>query len=409
MNILVLQETDWFLKGPTTQHHIFERLSKNAKINVMAIDYDINKRMYSKSIFIKKKIYTNTSRSIKSSRVKVIRTAHIQLPYLRRISSLITNFFEILKIIRKKRPDVIIGFSITNGLIGLLLAKLFRIPYIYYYIDVLHELVPIKYMRKFARYISRISLKLADLIIVVTKLLEIFVLNEGISPDKVKIILNGISLENTQVDVKKLEFLKKKLSITENDFVFLFMGHLYEFAGLKEIIEYYNDDVKAGKYKFKFIIIGDGGIYNPLVNYVKKVDADWVILTGRLPFFELTEYFTLADLCLMSFKLNKITKDITPVKIMEYMASKKPVLSTSLPSVVLEIENNNGIIFSKNQNELIKKIADLSKQKGKLKNIGIEGYNYILKNYLWSNLIDNFQHQIYTLIKKKQKKKLKNK
>jgi len=197
MNILVLQETDWFLKGPNTQHHIFERLSKNPKINVMVIDYDINKKMSSDSLLIKKKYYTSTSRSIKHSSVKIIRTAHLQLPYFRRITSLVTNFFEILKIIRKKRPNVIIGFSITNGLTGLLLAKLFRIPYIYYYIDVLHELVPIKYMRKFARYISRVSLKLADLIIVVTKLLEIFVLNEGISPDKVKIILNGISLENT--------------------------------------------------------------------------------------------------------------------------------------------------------------------------------------------------------------------
>lgn len=146
-----------------------------------------------------------------------------------------------------------------------------------------------------------------------------------------------------------------------------------------------------------------------MVNHVKKVDADWVKLTGRLPFIKLTEYFACADLCLMSFKLNEITKYITLVKIMEYMALKKPVLSTSLPSIVVEIENNNGIIFSKNQNELIKKIADLSKQKDTLKNIGIEGYNYILKNYLWSNLINNFQHQIYTLIKKKQKKKLKNK
>lgn len=300
MKILCLHETDWLTRGPHAQHHIFERLSINAKINVMVIDYDIEKKMCSDSLFIKKNIYTNTSRSIKNSCVKVIRTAHLQLPYFRRITSLITNFFEILKIIRKRRPDVIIGFSITNGLIGLLLAKLFRIPYIYYYIDILHELVPIKYVRNLARYISRISLKLADLIIVVAKLLEIFVLNEGISPDKVKIILNGISLENTQVDVKKLEFLKKKLSITENDFVFLFMGHLYEFAGLKEIIEYYDDDVKAGKYNFKFIIIGNGGIYNSLVNYVKNIDADWVKLTGRLPFFELTEYFALADLCLMS-------------------------------------------------------------------------------------------------------------
>ena len=399
MNILVLQETDWFLKGPNTQHHIFERLSKNPKINVMVIDYDINKRMYSKSRFIKKKIYTNTSRSIKSSRVKVIRTAHIQLPYFRRISSLITNFFEILKIVRKKRPDVIIGFSITNGLIGLLLAKLFIIPYIYYYIDVLHELVPIKYVRKFARYISRISLRLADLIIVVTKLLEIFVLNEGISPDKVKIILNGISLENTQVDVKKLEFLKKKLSINENDFVFLFMGHLYEFAGLKEIIEYYNDDVKTGKYNFKFIIIGDGGIYNSLVNYVKKVNADWVILTGRLPFFELTEYFTLADLCLMSFKLNEITKDITPVKIMEYLAIKKPVLSNSLPGVILEIGHRNGVIFAKNQKDLIKKIEALSKDKENLRIIGQKGYKFIIQNYLWRNLMEDVKKIIIGQIK----------
>ena len=399
MNILVLQETDWFLKGPNTQHHIFERLSKNPKIKVMVIDYDINKRMYSKSRFIKKKIYTNISRSIKSSRVKVIRTAHIQLPYFRRISSLITNFFEILKIIRKKRPDVIIGFSITNGLIGLLLAKLFKIPYIYYYIDVLHELVPIKYVRKFARYISRISLKLADLIIVVTKLLEIFVLNEGISPDKVKIILNGISLENTQVDVKKLEFLKKKLSITENDFVFLFMGHLYEFAGLKEIIEYYNDDVKTGKYNFKFIIIGDGGIYNSLVNYVKKVDADWVILTGRLPFFELTEYFALANLCIIAFKLNYITKDITPIKIMEYMAMKKPVLATSLPGVVFEIGRGNGVIYAKNQKEIINKLGVLSKQKDKLKEMGLKGYELILKKYLWSNLLKNFKKVIINLMK----------
>jgi glycosyltransferase involved in cell wall biosynthesis len=399
MNILVLQETDWFLKGPNTQHHIFERLSKNPKINVMVIDYDINKKMCSDSLFVKRKIYTNTSRSIKNSSVKIIRTAHLQLPYFRRVSSLITNFFEILKIIRKKRPDVIIGFSITNGLIGLLLAKLFRIPYIYYYIDVLHELVPIKYMRKLARYISRISLKLADLIIVVTKLLEIFVLNEGISPDKVKIILNGISLENTQVDVKKLEFLKKKLSINENDFVFLFMGHLYEFAGLKEIIEYYNDELKAGKYKFKFLIIGDGGIYNSLINYVKKIDADWVILTGRLPFFELTEYFALADLCLMSFKLNEVTKDITPVKIMEYMAMGKPVLSNKLPSVLNEIGYNNGVIYAENQKDLLEKIGTLIIQKELLKDIGQKGYDLISRKYIWSKLIIDLKRVILELIK----------
>jgi len=177
------------------------------------------------------------------------------------------------------------------------------------------------------------------------------------------------------------------------------MGHLYEFAGLKEIIEYYNDDVKAGKYNFKFIIIGDGGIFNSLVNYVKKVDADWVILTGRLPFFKLTEYFALADLCLMSFKLNEITKDITPVKIMEYMSMKKPVLATSLPGVVNEIGRINGVIYAKDIKDIIDKLGVLSKQKDFLKEIGLKGYELILNKYLWSNLLKKFKNLIINLMK----------
>lgn len=33
---------------------------------------------------------------------------------------------------------------------------------------------------------------------------------------------------------------------------------------------------------------------------------------------------------------------------MEYMAMKKPVLSNSLPGVILEIGKDNGVIFAKN-------------------------------------------------------------
>ncbi|NVM35971.1 MAG: hypothetical protein HWN81_10265 [Candidatus Lokiarchaeota archaeon] len=42
------------------------------------------------------------------------------------------------------------------------------------------------------------------------------------------------------------------------------MGFLYDFAGLEEIVTFYNDDVKAGKFNLKLIILGDGGIYNKL-------------------------------------------------------------------------------------------------------------------------------------------------
>jgi len=399
MNILVLQETDWLTRGPNTQHHVFERISKNPNFRITVLDYDIDRIMRSKSLFIKKKYYSNIHRAVEDSNISLIRTAHIQVPYLRRISSLITNFFGILKLFRKNRPDIIFGFSLTNGLIGLLLSKLYRIPFVFYYIDKLHTLVPLQFVRKFAMLISRLLFKYSDKIIVVTKLLHRYVLNEGIKPEKVKVLLNGVSLENTVVNKKKLEKLKEKYSIKENDFVIFFMGYFYDFAGLIEIIDYYNSDVLSGKLQFKFFLIGDGGIYNQLIKHCEKIKADWVYFTGRIPFFEITEYIELADLCLMSFALNVITREITPVKIMEYMAMKKPVLSNSLPGVINEIGKDNGVIYAKNQLELIKKIRPLSLDKEKLRNIGQRGFRLIEKYYSWPIIMRDFKDLLKNQIK----------
>jgi glycosyltransferase involved in cell wall biosynthesis len=401
MNILGLQETDWLTRGPHTQHHIFERLSKNPNFKITVFDYDIDKILRLKSLIIKKHVYNNVDRAVENSKVTIIRTAHIQVPYIRRLSSLITNFFGTLAFFRRNRPDIILGFSLTNGVIGLLLAKLFRIPYIFYYIDLLHTLVPVSYAQYFARILSRFLFKNSDRVIVVTKPLQKYVLKEGVPIEKINILLNGISLENTIVDKEKLKVLKSNISIEDDDFVILYLGYLYDFAGLKEIIDYYNADVISGKLNIKFLIVGDGGIYNRLTNHVKEINADWVILTGKVPFFEITEYIELADLCLMSFELNDITKDITPVKVMEYMAMKKPVLSTNLPSVVREIGKNNGVIFAQNQKELVEQIRDLTKEKEKLKNLGLQGYELIKKHYMWPNIMKDLKKIMLDLIKEK--------
>ncbi len=401
MNILVLQETDWLTRGPHIQHHIFERLSKIPSIKITVIDYDIEKKIHSNSLFIRRKEYRNINRTIKNSKVKIIRTAHLQIPYFRRITSLMTNFYEILKIIKRNRPDIIIDYSITNGSIGFIFAKLFHIPFIFHYIDILHQLVMISYVQNIARAVSRVLLKHSDLVLIYTILHQKYVIGEGTLPQNVKIIRNGISLENTIVDEKKFNFLKEKLSISDKDFVIFFMGYLYDFAGLKEIIDFYHHDVKNGNYNLKFLIVGDGGIYNKLVKYVKEINANWVILIGRVPYFEIAEYIHLADLCLLSFKINSVTKEITPIKIIEYMAMKKPVLSNSLPGVVLELGEESGVIFGKNQVDLIAKIRELIPLKEELNQRGEKGFDFIKKKYLWSEILKVFKKIMIDVISKK--------
>ena len=404
MRILGLQETDWLTRGPHTQHHVFERLSLNPKIKITVFDYDIDKIMKSNSRIIKKRLYHSSDKSVKNSQIIVIRSPHLQIPYLRRFSSLVSNFFGILKFIRNEKPDLIISLSLSNGLIGLLLAKIFGIPYIFYYIDLLHTLIPLGYLQNFAKIASRFLFRQADRVIVVTRFLKEFIIREGAQKDHVNLMLNGISLENTIVDQAKLAHLKDRYHLSENDFILFFMGYLYDFAGLQEIIDYYHQDVKTGKLDLKFLIVGDGGIYSQLSKHIQEIDADWVILTGKVPFFDLTEYMELASLCLMSFQLNNITRQITPVKVMEYMSMKKPVLSNNLPSVVSEIGKDNGVIFAKNQSDLIKKIGLLYAKKDELPALGKKGFELIKKKYVWSKILNNLKNIMLETIKEKRSK-----
>ncbi len=404
MNILVLQETDWLTRGPHTQHHIFEKLSEKPSILITVIDYDIDKLQKFRSFFIKKQIFHNIHRVSKDSNIKIIRTANLQIPFLRRITSLITNFFEILRIFRKNRPDIIVSFSITNGFIGLILAKLFKIPFLFFYIDILHEIVPVLYVKKLARIVARFNLKHSDKVLVHTKIQNKYLINEGISPEVIEVSPDGISLENTIANKKKYDLLKSKFSIHDEDFVIFFMGYLYEFAGLKEIIDNYNSKVNVNNLNLKFLILGDGDIYNFLQNYIKKVGAYWVILTGRVPYIEIKEYIELADLCLLSFAINDITKEILPIKILEYMAMKKPILTNSLPGVVCELKRDSDLIFAKNQEELIKMIGELIPQKENLKKIGQKGYELVKEKYTWTKIITDFKKNIINLIEKKRRK-----
>ena len=48
MRILIIQETDWIHRGPHNQHHLFERLSLNEKVEIDVLDYDMDQRQGSK-------------------------------------------------------------------------------------------------------------------------------------------------------------------------------------------------------------------------------------------------------------------------------------------------------------------------------------------------------------------------
>ncbi len=55
---------------------------------------------------------------------------------------------------------------------------------------------------------------------------------------------------------------------------------------------------------------------------------------GRRPYERLPGFLRGFDACLMPFALNAATRSISPTKALEYMAARRPVVSTAVPDVV---------------------------------------------------------------------------
>ncbi|ABZ83392.1 glycosyl transferase, group 1 family protein, putative [Heliomicrobium modesticaldum Ice1] len=59
-----------------------------------------------------------------------------------------------------------------------------------------------------------------------------------------------------------------------------------------------------------------------------------VFFLGRKPYAVLPDYVRCFDVCLSPFRLNELTMSVNPVKVYEYLAAGKPVISTALPEVL---------------------------------------------------------------------------
>jgi GT2 family glycosyltransferase/glycosyltransferase involved in cell wall biosynthesis len=98
--------------------------------------------------------------------------------------------------------------------------------------------------------------------------------------------------------------------------------------------------------EWKFVLAG--AITQQRIKYQLKLDN--VELLGEIPYAKLPEILSALDLCLIPFQVNALTLATNPVKLYEYLAAGKPVLTTDLPEIhaIIEDEVQRRIEFAKN-------------------------------------------------------------
>lgn len=393
MKILYIQETDWLNKGPQQQHHLLERLS-NKGHHIIVLDYDIQWKERRPKKLISRKFHKKApSKACISSNIHLIRPASLNITIINYLSILPTFGREILYLIRKFNPDIIMGYGILTVFLGCYLAKKNNIPFIYSVVDKVHQLIPNRILRLLGFPIEQWIHKNADKILVINEQLKDYSIRMKADPERTYVLRAGVETELFKEDLEMRKKMRNKYNYKDEDLVLFFMGWLYTFSGLKEVLIKLNE---YKNFKVKLFILGTGDLMAELIDLRNKLKLHKLVTIHEwIPYRDLPKYISIADICLLPAYQNKIMDEIVPIKLYEYLAMNKPVISTLLNGIYREFKNGNGVIYINSSAEAVEKALQL-KEKNLINKIGIQGRKFVIENCDWEKLIKRFIRITYS-------------
>ena len=396
MNILIICEFDWLKKVIYEPHHLAELFSMKGH-NVFVIDCreSDTKRLIDG---FHTTIITNFNRVYKNASITLFRLPSLLIKGLNRATYFLTCKKIIKKIVEENKIDIIWLYSVaSNGMQSVKVAKEFNIPIIQRQLDVTYELVKVPLLKQLTKKYEKFVTSNVSKVLCSAPPLVNYAIQMGAKEKNVEYFPLGFNPQVFKPMIKDQQ-LAHDLGISDNDKVILFVGTIYEFSGLENIIQ--NFEIIKNKSKdIKFLIIGGGENFEKIKSLVnkKKLDTE-VILTNFKPQHEIPKFISLADVCINPFEINKITDSIIPIKIFEYLGCGKPVLSTPLKGTMeLLSEEDFGIIYSP-FDTFVENLSNLLDNTEKLEELGNKGLDYVVKNHDWNILADSLLKKFESMI-----------
>jgi glycosyltransferase involved in cell wall biosynthesis len=397
MKILYVQETDWIQKYPIDQHHIAELLTLKGH-DFRVIDFNIAWRdERNKGLISKRQVFTNISKIQKDARITVVRPGIIRLPFLVYFSLAVSQMREINRQIREFSPDVIIGLGGIYSYLAGRAARRNKLPFVNFWVDIHHRLVSTKILQFTGWLIEKRTVKLADKLIVVNENLKDYAIKIGASEDNIVLLSTGVDIKRFDPSTSG-DDIRSLYGIKNDDIVLLFVGWLYHFSGLKEVAR---ELARINNEKIKVIILGEGDAYSDLLRIKQDLKlTNQLILTGKKHYTEVPPYLAAADICILpAYKTEKIMQDIVPIKLYEYAAMKKPIITTDLPGVKRRFGNENGVVYIDRPEDTITKALELADKRSR-EEMGKRARSFAEQNS-WEIITNKFEKILQEVIKKR--------
>lgn len=326
---------------------------------------------------------------------RVIESVSLQHFYLRAklpgvIGRLVAvpRFFKFFKTtLLEFRPDIVVSFSVpTSGWQALITCRRLGIPYVFRALDVSH---------KIRKTIFAPLIRLAEKFIY-QNASWVSCNNPALREYCISL---GASSETTSVDLPPLDFshflnsgsraldIRASLGVPDDKTVLLYMGSFFYFSGLDAVLRKLSETEER-----PFLLLVGGGEQDAelrrLVNDLGLDDS--VKFTGFVDFDALPNYLSTADVAINPMVPSLVSDTALPNKILQYMASGLPVVSTRLKGLSSLIEPVSGLVLVSNPAEVLGAAISLAKAKN-LHQLGEENRQILREKFANNSGLDGFE------------------
>ena len=313
-----------------------------------------------------------------------------------RISAYFTSYNFIKKILKDCEIDIVLLYSVvTNAKAAINACKESDVPIIHRTFDVIHDLIDEKYLKNIVLKFEKSIYPEFDQVIANTPFMKKW--SEEMHARNVIVIPQGVDT-NIMKPVPKDLKLQKNLKISDNDRVVMYLGSIHSISGLPRILNSIPNIIKIIP-NFKLLIVGGGAHLETLKNISKKLNIEnFIIFTNYVPYLEIPNYCSLAELCINPFEITEMTKKLSPVKIFDLLACGKPILATPLDGLLHDFPRESHVLIYADLNDFESQIISLLND-NTLENFGNKGRKFVEENYTWQNVTNLFLNNFNFFLK----------
>jgi glycosyltransferase involved in cell wall biosynthesis len=174
--------------------------------------------------------------------------------------------------------------------------------------------------------------------------------------------------------------LRIELGLQENQPVLVYSGAIAKLRKIDKLIEAFKDVLKIHK-DVKLLMIGDGNSFFSIQTRVQKMNLEKsIIFTGRIPYAEVSNFISVADIGISYVPINNNFNSSPPLKTFEYLACGIPTIATKTESNSKIIRHGfNGILVNDTPDDVANAIINLLGDKDLQRHLSQHARNSIME------------------------------